>query len=70
MSRKRIGFSSLLREACHMLTIFCHNDGRPFTQSAIEAALRHGSKRAGLRRIGSHVLRPVGSDERMAFGRT
>jgi site-specific recombinase XerD len=37
--------------------VFCHNDGRPFTQSAIEAALRHGSKRAGLRRIGSHVLR-------------
>ena len=28
-----------------------------FTQSAIEAALRHGSKRAGLRRIGAHVLR-------------
>jgi integrase len=36
---------------------FCHDDGGPFTQSAIEAALRHGSKRAGLRRIGSHVLR-------------
>jgi hypothetical protein len=32
--------------------VFCHNDGRPFSQSAIEAALRPGSKRAGLRRIG------------------
>jgi site-specific recombinase XerD len=32
-------------------------DGKPFTQSAIEAALRFGCKRAGLRSIGSHVLR-------------
>jgi integrase len=31
--------------------------GKPFTQSAIEAALRFGCKRAGLRIIGSHVLR-------------
>jgi integrase len=37
--------------------VFCHDDGTPFTQSAIEAALRYASKRAGLRRIGSHVLR-------------
>ena len=37
--------------------VFCHDDGSPFTQSAIEAALRYASKRAGLRRIGSHVLR-------------
>jgi len=37
--------------------VFCHADGRPFTQSAIEAALRFGCKRAGLRIIGSHVLR-------------
>jgi len=37
--------------------VFCHVDGRPFTQSAIEAALRFGCKRAGLRIIGSHVLR-------------
>jgi hypothetical protein len=39
--------------------VFCHPDGRPFTQSAIEAALRFACKRAGLRRIGSHVLRPT-----------
>ena len=37
--------------------MFCHSDGKPFTQSAIEAALRFGFKRAGLRSIGSHVLR-------------
>ena len=37
--------------------VFCHADGKPFTQSAIEAALRFGCKRAGLRIIGSHVLR-------------
>lgn len=37
--------------------VFCHADGRPFTQSAIEAALRFACKRSGLRPIGSHVLR-------------
>jgi Phage integrase family len=37
--------------------VLCHSDGRPLTQSAIEAALRFGCKRAGLRSIGSHVLR-------------
>ena len=37
--------------------VFCHADGSPFTQSAIEAALRLACKRAGLRSIGSHVLR-------------
>jgi integrase len=37
--------------------VFSHADGSPFTQSAIEAALRYASKRAGLRQIGSHVLR-------------
>jgi len=37
--------------------VFCHQDGRPFTQSAIEAALRYACRRAGLRQIGSHVLR-------------
>ena len=37
--------------------VFCHADGKPSTQSAIEAALRFGCKRAGLRGIGSHVLR-------------
>jgi site-specific recombinase XerD len=37
--------------------VFCHADGSPFTQSAIEAALRFACKRAGLRRIGSHTLR-------------
>jgi integrase len=37
--------------------VFCHADGSPFTQSAVEAALRYACKRAGLRPIGSHVLR-------------
>ena len=37
--------------------VFCHEDGSPLTQSAIEAALRFACKRAGLRSIGSHVLR-------------
>ena len=37
--------------------MFCHADGSPFTQSAVEAALRYACKRAGLRPIGSHVLR-------------
>lgn len=36
--------------------VFCRADGKPFTQSAIEAALRFGCKRAGLRSIGSHIL--------------
>ncbi len=37
--------------------VFCNEDGSPITRSAVEAALRHTCKRAGLRRIGSHVLR-------------
>jgi integrase len=37
--------------------VFCHADGRPFTQSAIEAALRFTCKHSGLRPIGSHFLR-------------
>ena len=37
--------------------MFCHPDASPFTQSAIEAALRYACKRAGLRPIGSHILR-------------
>ncbi|MDX2053056.1 MAG: tyrosine-type recombinase/integrase [Polyangiaceae bacterium] len=37
--------------------VFCHTDGSPLTQSAIEAALRFACKRGGLRPIGSHVLR-------------
>jgi integrase len=37
--------------------VFCYPDGSPLTRSAIEAALRHACKLAGLRRIGSHVLR-------------
>jgi integrase len=37
--------------------VLCHRDGSPLTQSAIEAALRFGCKRAGLRTITSHVLR-------------
>jgi site-specific recombinase XerD len=37
--------------------VLCQRDGSPFTQSAIEAALRFACKRAGLRRISSHVLR-------------
>jgi len=34
--------------------VFCHGDGKPFTQSASEAALRFACKRSGLRPIGSH----------------
>ncbi|MET0790381.1 MAG: tyrosine-type recombinase/integrase [Polyangiaceae bacterium] len=37
--------------------VFCHSDGNPFTRSAIEAALRFGCKRQGLRSIGSQQLR-------------
>ncbi len=37
--------------------VFCYPDGKPLTRSAIEAAFRYACKRAGLRRIGSHVLR-------------
>ena len=37
--------------------VLCRQDGSPLTQSPIEAALRFGCKRAGLRTIGSHVLR-------------
>jgi integrase len=37
--------------------VLCHRDGSPFTQSAIEAALRFGCKKAGLRVITSHMLR-------------
>jgi integrase len=37
--------------------VFCHEDGSPFTQSAMEAALRNACKKAGLRSIGSHTLR-------------
>ena len=37
--------------------VLSHQDGKPLTQSAVEAALRFGCKRAGLRSIGSHVLR-------------
>jgi integrase len=37
--------------------VLCHRDGSPFTQSAIEAALRFGCTKAGLRVITSHVLR-------------
>ena len=38
--------------------VFCRWDAKPFTLSAIEAALRFGCKPAGLRSIGSH-LRPA-----------
>jgi len=37
--------------------VFSHEDGSPLTQSTVEAALRYACKRAGLRSIGSHVLR-------------
>ena len=39
--------------------MLCYQDGPPLTQSAIEAALRFGCKKAGLRIITSHVLRPT-----------
>lgn len=37
--------------------VLCYKDGSPYTRSAVESALRFGCKRAGLRVIGSHVLR-------------
>jgi integrase len=37
--------------------VFSQRDLSPFTQSSVEAALRYACKRAGLRPIGSHVLR-------------
>jgi integrase len=37
--------------------VFSQEDGSPLTQSAIECALARISKRSGLRRFGSHVLR-------------
>jgi integrase len=37
--------------------VLCRKDGSPFTQSGIESSLRYACKRAGLRSIGSHVLR-------------
>ncbi|HEY2405669.1 MAG TPA: tyrosine-type recombinase/integrase [Polyangiaceae bacterium] len=37
--------------------VFVSSEGKPFTQSSVEAALRFACKRAGLRVIGSHVLR-------------
>lgn len=37
--------------------VFVHRDGTPFTQSTIKTALRFGCKGAGLRVVGSHVLR-------------
>lgn len=48
-----------LKAARHLRSelVFCYPDGAPLTRSAIEAALRYGCKLAGLRRIGSHVLR-------------
>jgi integrase len=51
--------AAALRAARHLRSelVFCYPDGSPLTRSAIEAALRHACKLAGLRRIGSHVLR-------------
>jgi integrase len=48
-----------LRAARHLRSelVFCYPDGSPLTRSGIEAALRYACKLAGLRRIGSHVLR-------------
>jgi integrase len=37
--------------------VFCYPDGSPLTRSAMQAALRYACKLAGLRGIGSHVLR-------------
>jgi integrase len=60
---RKVPMTERLREALrkqrHLQSelVFCQRDGSPFTQSAIEAALRFACKRAGLRRISSHVLR-------------
>lgn len=51
--------AAALKAARHLRSelVFCYPYGQPFTRSAIEAALRYACKLAGLRRIGSHVLR-------------
>lgn len=51
--------SAVLKAHRHLSNerIFVQPDGRPLTQSAVEAALRYACKRASLRTIGSHVLR-------------
>lgn len=51
--------ASALRASRHLRSdlVFCQQDGSPLTRSAVEAALRYACKRAGLRAIGSHVLR-------------
>jgi integrase len=54
-----VGLAATLKAHRHLRSerVFAQRDGAPFTQSAIEAALRYACKRAGLRVIGSHVLR-------------
>ncbi len=51
--------SSALRARRHLKSarVFCREDGTPFTRSGVESALWYACKRAGLRHVGSHVLR-------------
>jgi integrase len=37
--------------------VFCQDDGKPLTRSSVEGVLQFACKRAGLRLVGSHVLR-------------
>jgi integrase len=37
--------------------VFCYENGKPLTASAINSAVRYACKRAGLREVGSHTLR-------------
>jgi integrase len=54
-----VRLASALRACRHLRSdlVFCHQDGSPITRSIVAATLRHACKRAGLRVIGSHVLR-------------
>jgi integrase len=51
--------AAALRACRHLRSdlVFCQQDGSPIARSIVAAALRHACKRAGLRAIGSHVLR-------------
>jgi integrase len=54
-----VRLESALRACRHLRSdlVFCQQDGSPISRSFVAATLRHACKRAGLRAIGSHVLR-------------
>jgi integrase len=51
--------ASALRSHRHLRSelVFCRSDGSMWTKTMVDAAVRYGYKRSGLRRISSHVLR-------------